>query len=188
MHNLIEIPQKKQLNIVVPASILSHTELTLNQKLILGLNYTYSLKLGYNNKTHKEVGELLSLHPNIVGYCRRRSVKEGFLIKDKCKYKITDKHCDFKPFDNRNIILPQKIYNHPSLTTGAKLLWGEYNSISKGHKEYFAKREYSAKRLDVSEESITNWTILLNENKLLLQYFHKYGYCKNQRVVITTIL
>ncbi|GAB5565173.1 MAG: hypothetical protein Wins2KO_22360 [Winogradskyella sp.] len=184
MHNLIEIPQKKQLNIVVPATILSHTELTLNQKLILGLDYTYGLKLGYNNKTHKEVGELLSLHPNIVGYCRRQLVQDGFLVKDKGKYMITDEHFEFKTFDNRNIILPKKIYNNPSLTTGAKLLWGEYNSISQGKREYFAKREYSARRLNVSEESITNWTKILQSNKLLIKYYHKYSYGKTQKIII----
>lgn len=185
MHNLIEIPQKKQLNIVVPTTILSNTELTLNQKLILGLNYTYSLKLGYNNKTHKDVGKLLGLHPNIVGYCRRQLVKAGFLEKDNIRYKITDKHLQFRPSDGRNILLPYIIYNHESLTTGAKLLWGEYNSISKGKREYFASREYTAKRLGCSVESISNWTKLLFDKNFLFDYFHKKGYCKSQKVVLT---
>ncbi len=184
MHNILQFSQEKQLNIIIPPTILSHNELSFNQKLILGLDYTLSLKLGFNSMTNKQVGELLCLHPNIVGYCRRHLVKNEFLRKDSRRYTITKKHIQFKVDDKRDVVLLCQIYNR-GMTTGAKLLWGEYNSISKGHKEYFAKRLYTAKRLNASEESITNWTKMLFDNKLLQEYYHKMGYCKSQKIIIT---
>lgn len=175
----------KQLSIRIPATILSHTQLSFNQKLILGLDYTYSLKTGYTFKKSKEIGELLNLHPNIISYCRKQLLNKGFIRIEDRKYVITDLHTEFEVDDKREIMLPFQVYSNPDIITGAKLLWGEYNSISKGHKEYFAKRLYTAKRLNASEESITNWTKLLSESNLLLKYAHKIAYCKNQKVVIT---
>ncbi|WP_303316985.1 hypothetical protein Q4Q34_03225 [Flavivirga abyssicola] len=178
----------KQLSIRIPATILSHTQLSFNQKLILGLDYTFSLKMGYTFKKSKEIGELLNLHPNIISYCRKQLLDKGFIKKKDRKYFITNLHTKFKVDDKREIIIPHQVYNNPNIITGAKLLWGEYNSISKGHKEYFAKRVYTAKRLNASEESITNWTKQLFKNGLLDKYTHKIGYCKNQKSVITISL
>lgn len=185
MNNYHYIYNGKQLVIRVPASILSHKQLSFNQKLLLGLDYKFSKKLGYNSKSNIEIGELLNIHPNIVSYSRRQLVKMGFLRKEGRRLYLTEKHQQIKLKEVREIVIPRQVYSHDKLTSGAKLLWGEYNSFSKGHKEYFAKRSYTAKRLNASEESITNWTKQLYENDLLLEYYHKTGYCKSQRVVVT---
>ena len=132
------------------------------------------------------MGKLFHLHPNIISYSRKQLVRNGFLTKEGKKYSITEKHVQIEFNDDRSIIIPHQVYNHKKLTTGAKLLWGEYNSMSKGYEKYFAKRLYTAKRLNASEESITNWTKQLFVNNFLIEYSHKKGYCKSQKVVITT--
>ena len=85
------------------------------------------------------------------------------------------------------IIFNGEIYNHKDLSTGAKLLWGEYNSLSKGRREYFAKRSYTSKRLYSSVESITNWTKELEGCQLLKEYRHRRGYCSSQKVIILNL-
>lgn len=178
--------KERQLNIIIPATILSHTDLSFNQKLILGLDYSFKLKKGFNIMSNKDVGQLLNLHSNIISYCRRQLVNKGFLNKEGKKYTLTDKHKKIQVDDIRSILLPYQVYNHDNIITGAKLLWGEYNSISKGENEYFAKRAYTAKRLNASEEIITSWTKRLFENNLLFAYYHKTGYCISQKVVVTS--
>ncbi|WP_407556500.1 hypothetical protein [Winogradskyella sp. 4-2091] len=185
MYNNLYFERNKQLVLKIPATILSNNELSFNEKLILGLDYTYQSKKGYTKLTNSKTGQLFNLHPNIISYCRKNLVKKGYLLKDKTKYTLTDKHKEHKPKDKREIFLPFEIYNHKELNTGAKLLWGEYNSISKGRREYFAKRSFTSKRLNASEESITNWTKQLKEHQLLKKYQHRTGYCKSQKVIIT---
>ena len=178
--------QKKQLILKIPASILSNKQLSFNQKLILGLDYTFQKKKGYNGLTNKQISQLLNIHSNIISYCRIKLIKERFLIISKLGTEITDKHSDcFEEKDQREVYIPFEIYNHSKLNAGAKLLWGEYNSISKGYKEYFAKRNYTANRLNSSEESITNWTKELEKYQLFKKYELRKGYCKSQKVIIT---
>lgn len=174
----------RQLIIRTPATILSHTELSFNQKLLLGLDYTLSKKLGYNKMTNKKVGEMLNLHPNIVCYCRRHLVKTGFLEKRGREHYLTKKHEELEVDDRREVILPHQVYKS-KIPTGAKLLWGEYNSISKGKREYFASREYTAKRLNCSVESVSSWTNNLSKGKFLK--FYNLCRTKNniQKIVIT---
>jgi hypothetical protein len=185
MYNNLHSNGNKQLIVKIPATILSNKQLSLNEKLILGLHYTFDFKLGKTLLTNKQVGELFQLHPNIVSYCHKNLLKNGFIKKVKSTYTVTHKHLQTKVEDKREVYLPFEIYNHPKLKTGAKLLWGEYNSISKGSREYFAKRSYTSQRLNASEESITNWTKQLMEHHLLNSYTHKRGYGKSQKVVIT---
>jgi hypothetical protein len=144
--------------IKIPAKILSNSELSLNDKLILGLDYAFSLKNGNNTLNHKQVSERLNLHSNIVGESRKNMILMGYLSKVKQTYFLTSKFEEFSTIidDERTIYIPFEIYSHPKLRTGEKLLWGEYNSFSKGENFYFASREYTAKRLNVSKESITN--------------------------------
>jgi Mn-dependent DtxR family transcriptional regulator len=172
--------------IKIPFKILSSSELSLNDKLILGLDYTFSSKNGSNTMNNKQVSELFHLHTNIVGDCRKRLVAQGYLSKDKQIYFLTSKFEDFLPQleDERTIYIPSLIYRHPKLRTGEKLLWGEYNSMSEGVKAYFASREYTAKRLDVSKESITNWTNSL-EQKKLITILYNIGYCTHLRLITT---
>jgi len=85
----------------------------------------------------------------------------------------------------RNIKLPIDVYSHKELKTGEKLLWGEYNSISKGEKEYFARREYTANRMNASVESISKWAKSLYEKGLFKKYEIVTGYYTHQRRIIT---
>lgn len=172
--------------ITIPATILSHNQLSFNQKLMLGLDYSFSQKLGYNSLSNKELSIWLNLHVNIISYCRRHLVKMNFLRKEGRKYYLTQKHEEFQIEDKRDIIIPSQVYMM-SLTAGAKLLWGEYNSISRGKREYFASREFTAKRLNCSVESVTNWTTLLFDQGLISNYKLEKGYCKSQKSVITTV-
>lgn len=185
MYNNLNSKEKKQLLLKIPATILSNKELSFNEKMILGLDYTYQSKKGYTKLANSVIGQKLSLHKNIVSYSRRSLLNKGFLSKDSLKYTLAEKHKKLEVNDKREIYLPFEIYNHQKLSTGAKLLWGEYNSISKGKREYFAKRSYTSERLNASEESITNWTKQLEEHQLLKKYEHRKGYCKSQRVIIT---
>ncbi|BEV05936.1 hypothetical protein [Chryseobacterium gambrini] len=186
----------KKLIIEIPFEILSNQELSLNEKLMLGLDFSLKKKLGFNQMTNKKIGEILSLHPNIVGYCRKNLLEKQYLLKKGRQYFLTDHYKSIQELeinnaerlenkDRRNIKLPIEIYSHKELKTGVKLLWGEYNSISKSIIEYFAKREYTAKRLNVSVESISNWTKALYEKGLLEEYRVKSGYCTRQKIIIT---
>lgn len=187
---------KRPLAIEIPFEILSNKELSLNEKLILGLDFSLEKKLGFNTMSNLEIGKLLNLHPNIVGNCRRNLIIKQYLMKEGRKYFLTDHYKtangsemnnveNHENKDKRNIKLPFEIYTNNRLKTGEKLLWGEYNSISKGEIVYFAKREYTAKRLNVSIESISNWTKSLFEKELLREYHLVTGYCTHQRKIIT---
>lgn len=185
----------RKLIIEIPFEILMNSELSLNEKLLLGLDFSLTKKLGFNQITNKGVGELFNLHPNIVGDCRKSLLEKGYLVKEGRKYFLTDHYKtvhkseesleNTKNKDQRNIKLPIEIYSNKELKTGEKLLWGEYNSISKGEKEYFAKREHTANRLSVSVESISNWTKSLNEKGLFKKYQIVTGYHTHQRKIIT---
>jgi len=184
-----------KLTIEVPFEILSNSELSLNEKLLLGLDFSLKKKLGFNQITNKNVAELFNIHPNIVGNCRKNLIKKGYLTKEGRKYFLTDhykaaekleeSHKNTKNIDQRNIKIPFEVYSNETLNKGEKLLWGEYNSISKGEKEYFAKRECTANRLSVSIESISKWTKSLNEKGLFKKYEIVSGYYTHQRRIIT---
>lgn len=190
----------KRLNISVPPKILTNRELSDNEKLILSLDYTFYLKNGYTIYTNVEIGELLSLHQNIIGLCRKSLIEKGYLVKDekdKRKHRLTDKleSVEFLIIEEKEeeenkiyntvCILPYEIYSDSKLKTGAKLLWGEYNTLSKTKDGYFKKRETTAKIMNVSVGSITNWTKQLFECDFLKLYAVNYGYYKNQKVVRT---
>jgi len=186
----------KKLSIDIPFEILSNKELSLNEKLVLGLDFSLKNKRGFNQLTNKKIGELLNLHPNIVGDCRKNLLEKQYLIKEKRKYFLTDCYKAIQESvindkdkigekDRRNIKLPVEIYNNQELKTGEKLLWGEYNSISKGIIEYFARREYTANRIGVSVESISKWTKSLYEKNMLVEYKVISGYCTHRKIVIT---
>lgn len=184
----------KKLNIKVPPAILTNRELSITEKLILALDYSFSLKNGFNILTHIDVAELLQLHKNTVQKSRKRLIENGYLVKDtedKRKFILTDKLKDVEiPLvngkkDNRTIIIPFDIYNHPDLQEGSKLLWGEYSSMSKTEKGHFQKRETTAKRLNVSTDSVTNWTKELDKYGFLDEYTIKSGYHTKQKIVRT---
>ncbi|WBV59891.1 hypothetical protein PFY12_12660 [Chryseobacterium camelliae] len=193
--NLLMEGVSNKLTIEIPFEILSNSELSLNEKLLLGLDFSLKNKLGFNQITNKDVGEFFNLHPNITGDCRKKLIEKGYLTKEGRKYFLTEYYKtveeseeiqgNTKRKDRRNIKIPFEVYSNKALKTGEKLLWGEYNSISKGEKEYFAKREYTAYRLNVSVESVSNWTTSLNEKGLFKKYEIVSGYYTHQRKIIT---
>lgn len=188
--DFVEKVKLEKIIIRIPPKILSNIELSFNEKLILSLDYTYSTKKGYNMKTNVAVGLMFNLHPNIVGNCRKQLLEKGYIAKDdkeKRKYVLTDKIKNVETLleDKRVVSLPYKIYSHLHIPTGAKLLWGEYNSMRKGKKHYFATRDYTSKRLNASKESITIWTKLLDQNNLLEIYAINSGYYTKEKVVKT---
>ncbi|NMH23955.1 hypothetical protein [Flavobacterium solisilvae] len=187
----------KRLNIKVYPKILTNRELSDNEKLILSLDYTFDLKKGYTIYTSVDIGKLLSLHPNIVRLCRKSLIKKGYLVNDldnKQIHRLTDKlkSIEYLIIDDEEnkkyiteCVLPFEIYNHSELTTGAKLLWGEYNTLSKLPDGYVKKRETTAKIMNVSVGSISNWTKQLLKQQFLSEYEIKSEYRKKQKVVRT---
>jgi len=187
-------PKEFKINLEIPFDILSDKELSLNEKLLLGLDYSLKKKLGFNQITNLEIGNLLNVHPNIIGSCRKKLVQKEYVIKKGRRYILQERNNSEKTSDNssqlelkdkRNIRIPFEIYHHPELKTGEKLLWGEYNSISKGEKYYYAKREYTANRLGVSVESVSNWTTSLHKKGCFSKYEIISGYYTHQRKIIT---
>lgn len=185
--DLFEVSGKKPMVVEIPFYILSNISLSLNEKLIYGLDYSFAKKLGFNIMSSKDISQLLNIHQNIVGKCRKNLIELGFLRKDGRKYFLEDKSIgsENKDTDRRNIVLPIEVYSTKILKTGEKLLWGEYNSISKGTRYYFAKREYTANRLGISVESVSKWSKSLYTNGFLDEYELKSGYCTHQRKIIT---
>lgn len=184
MHNYHPSKKDKQLSLLIPGKLLA-SGLTINQKYILGLNFSLKEKFGYNSYSHKEVGKMVNLHPNIVGSARKALVEQRLLLKNGRKYTLTHKALEFSEDDKGQVVLPFDLYSLSNVNTGAKLLWGVYNFISRGFRDYFALRETTAARINVSVGSITNWTKELDQKRLLKMYEHRNGYCTSQTVVVT---
>ena len=183
------IPHKegeKQLTLRIPVEILAETELSLKEKYLLGIDFNLIEKEGYNCYTNKAIGQMLQLHPNLVSQSRKSLLKKGFLCKDGRKYYLSDLAENYLNQNDMMAYIYPWVYQNKKLCTGAKLLYGEYNSISRSQKNYFAKREYTAKKLNVSVESVTNWTKQLQKEGCLESYFHRRGYCSNQKVIRTS--
>jgi len=175
----------KEVTIKLHKSIIENKELNSGEKLILSLDYSLSTKLGYNAYTNKDMAELFAMNVNTVGKYRNSLFEKGFVRKEQNGYYITDKYKQTKAKDRRDPKLPPDVYRK-KINTGAKLLWGEYNSLSnKGKKESFAKRGYLANRLNCSEDSITNWFNELVKNDLLSDYRLIGGKGSRQRRVKT---
>ncbi|HET8885609.1 MAG TPA: hypothetical protein VFM70_04560 [Salinimicrobium sp.] len=176
---------RRQLNLHIPAGILSHKGLSLNEKYVLGLDYALSSKLGSNKYLNKQISQMLQLHVNIISYTRKSLVQKGFLEKNGRHYRLSEKAQKIRVENYKYVLLPYQVYHHNKLCTGAKLLWGVYNSISKGYNEYFAKRTTTASNLGVSVESVSKWTAQLHSSGFLNEYRHNTGYSTNQTIVVT---
>ncbi|MEO2063258.1 MAG: hypothetical protein ABGW97_09770 [Christiangramia sp.] len=175
----------RQLSLVYPAEILRQVELTPNDKLVLGFDFAFYNKRGYNSYTNIEIGERLNLHVNSVSNSRKALIRNQFLQKSGRKYYLTEKSIELFKRSDQIILLPKNVYQHGQLKSGEKLLWGIYNSISRGYKEYFAKRETTSTMLGVSKETVTAYTKKLSQSGLLKKYTHDYGYCSTQTKIVT---
>ena len=118
-----QIHDGKQLTLKIHPKILS-SNLSFNEKLILGLHYTFSKKKGYNILSINRMGLMFDLHRNVVSYCRKRLIHDGYIKKEGRKYILTDLYKQIQVKDLREILIPHQIYSDKHLTAGAKLLWG----------------------------------------------------------------
>ncbi|TXK78910.1 hypothetical protein [Mesonia sp. K4-1] len=177
---------KKQLTLRIPVEILAEAELSLNEKYLLGIDFNLLEKEGYNCYTNKAIGQTLQLHPNLVSKARKQLVNKGFLHREGRKYYLSDLAQNYLDQNDMMAYIYPWVYQNEQLSTGAKLLYGEYNSISRSQRNYFASRQYSADKLNVSVESITNWTKQLYQEGCLDCYYHNRGYYRNQKVVRTS--
>ena len=172
-------------NIKIPKGIISNKDLTDLEKLLLSIDYTLREgKEGYNSYFNTDIAKMLNVHHPQISTARKNLLKSGFYKKEGRKYTLT-KHLDsFVGKDDRDLLLVPEVYQM-KLDAGAKLLWAEYNSLSKTKGGYFAKREYTAEKLGCSKTSISNWTKKLREKELLELYEIKSGYGSKRRIVRT---
>jgi Mn-dependent DtxR family transcriptional regulator len=175
--------KKREINITVPPEIYTNKELSISEKLLLALDYSYNSKKGYTQLSNKWVGKLLNLHQNTISKNRKSLIEKGYLEKDPTDNRkyilISEKLKTVKlplikgKTDKRKLILPFEIYNHPNLTEGAKLFWGDVNSFSENKDGYFQQRITAKLRFNVSKDTITNWTKELR-GASLVEYQIKY--------------
>jgi DNA-binding Lrp family transcriptional regulator len=172
--------EKREISIIVPPEIYTNIELSISEKLLLALDYSYNNKKGYTKLSNKWIGKLLNQHQNTVGKNRKLLIEKGYLEKDttdKRKYTLLTEKLNTVELplikgktDRRKLILPFEIYNHPILTDGAKLFWGDVNSFSENENGYYQQRKTAKIRFNVSEDSISNWTKELRTNGLIKEY------------------
>lgn len=175
--------KKREINIIVPPEIYTNKELSTSEKLLLALDYSYNSKKGYTQLSNKWVGKLLNLHQNTISKNRKSLIEKGYLKKDSTDNRkyilIAEKLKTVKlplikgKIDKRKLILPFEIYNHPNLTEGAKLFWGDVNSFSENKDGYYQQRMTAKLRFNVSKDTITNWTKELR-GASLIEYQIKY--------------
>lgn len=184
--------ETQNLIIRIPTSILEldvkeeGEEIGFLDKLILSVGYTYQKKLGYNSLSNKDLSIMLGVDETSLGKHRKRLVELGYEVKEGKEYILTDKIDTYFNPSQREILLPHAVYSIKKLDAGAKLLWAEYNSLSKmDQKECRAKRETLANRLKCSVDSISNWFKKLEKHDLFLHTELRYGANSKQRVVKT---
>lgn len=180
-----EITEKgKRFNVMIPSEILELT-ITANEKIVLGFIYSLN-KIGEITKmSNKRIAKYLCLSENTISTTLKSLQELTFIEKQSKGYVLSE---EVKQAVNssgeRSILLPFEVF-HSKLPSGAKLLWGEYNSLSKGEKAYFGSRKYISKRLRISESSISNYTTLLYDNQFLIKNELFSGYKFKKRSVIT---
>ncbi len=175
----------RQLTLVIPSKLLTEQSLSNNDKLVLGVDLALKDKLGYNSYKNDYLSKLFSLHVNSISKSRRALVQQEFLKKTGREYQLTEKSVKLLECSNQSVHLPYDVYNLKIIKSGEKLLWGLYNSVSRGFKDYFAKRETTARQLAISVETVTKYTKSLNHAGLLKLYKHNFGYCSSQTVIVT---
>jgi hypothetical protein len=173
--------KKTALIIKAPSALLQDSVLSDNEKLVMALCWTLHFKQGYNAYPIKKMSRMLSMHVNSVSIAIKNLLEGDYIEKDNMKsaYVISEPIIP-QYTKSRYVVIPQQVYGI-KMTSGAKLLWGEYNSM----KIYYAKREYTAKMLSCTKNSVTNWTRLLDENGLLKNYGVRSGDHTKQKVVQT---
>ena len=156
-----EITQRgKHFHILIPSEILE-LKISNNEKIVLGFIYSLNKIGGITTMSNKRIAEYLCLTENTISTTLKKLQELTYVEKESKGYVLSEEvQQSLNSSGERSISLPFEIF-HSKLPGGAKLLWGEYNSLSKGEKVYHASREYIRKRLQISESSISNYTTLL---------------------------
>jgi DNA-binding CsgD family transcriptional regulator len=169
-------------NILISSEILK-LKITTNEKIVLG--FICSLKNTITTMSNKRIAEYLCLSENTMSTTLKSLQQLTFIEKHLNGYIVSEEvKQSIHNSIERSILLPFEIF-HSELPSGAKLLWGEFNSISKGEKVYFASRKFTSERLRISESSISNYTTLLYDNQFLIKKEIFSGYKFKTRGVVT---
>ncbi len=174
----------KRFNILIPSEILE-LNITTNEKIVLGFICSLDNKAGITTMSNKRIAKYLCLSENTIS-TTLKSLQELTFIEKQSKGYVLSEEVQKASFSSgeRSILLPFEIF-HSKLPSGAKLLWGEYNSFSKGEKVCTAGRKYISERLKISESSISNYTTLLYDNQFLVKNEIFSGYKFKKRGVVT---
>ena len=184
MHKHHVIHNDRQINLSIPGEILSRQDLTLNQKLLLGLDFALHKKLGFNSYSNRKVEEMLKTNSTYISLCRHQLVEKGLLKKVGRRYYLTDKALDVQKSSAFHYTVLRDLLNQ-DIGVGAKLLWSVYNQLSQGFRNYYKKRKTTAAVLGISIEAVSKWNRELNDAGLFAQYRHNSGYCTKQTVIVT---
>lgn len=175
----------KYFNIHISSEILK-LKITNNEKIVLGFICSLNNIGNITSMSNKRIAEYLCLSENTVSTTLKSLQQHTFIEKKLKGYVLSEEaQQSIDSSKERLIVLPFEIF-HSQLPSGAKLLWGEYNSFSKGENVYFASRKFVSERLRISESSISNYTTLLYDNNFLIKNELFSGYKFKKRSVITT--
>ena len=184
--NWEETEKGKNYNLLIPSEIL-RMKLLFNEKIVLGLIYTSVKKNGQLKMNNKRISKYLCLNENTVSTTLKNLVEQKLIDKIDKGYILNEKLVQQIDLNKgRTILLPFEVFNS-KLNAGAKILWGEYNSLSKGKREYYASRQYTSERLNMGESSISSWTTLLYDNDFIVKNELYSGYMYKKKKVVTKI-
>lgn len=174
----------KHFNILIPSDVLE-LKITTNEKIVLGFIYSLNNIGQITTMSNKRIAEYLCLSENTISTTLKSLQQLTFIEKLSKGYVLSEEvQQSVNSSKERSILLPFEVF-HSKLPSGAKLLWGEYNSLSKGERAYFGSRKYISGRLRISESSISNYTTLLYDNQFLIKNELFSGYKFKKRSVVT---
>ena len=174
----------RHFNILISSEILK-LNITTNEKIVLGFICSLNNIGKITTMSNKRIAEYLCLSENTISTTLKSLQQLTFIEKQLKGYVLSEEaQQSIVSSVERSILLPFEIF-HSQLPSGAKLLWGEYNSLSKGEKVYYASRKFISERLRISESSISNYTTLLYDNQFLIKNELFSGYKFKKRSVVT---
>lgn len=174
----------KNFSIKIPFEILE-LNINTNEKIVLALIYSLNNIGGITTMSNKRIAKYLCLSENTISTTLKSLRELTFIEKLPKGYVLSEEVLlSVNSMKERAILLPFEVF-HSKLPSGAKLLWGEYNSLSMGVKAYYGSRKMITERLRISESSISNYTTLLYDNQFLVKNELFSGYKFKKRAVIT---
>ena len=174
----------KNFNIKIPFEILE-LNITTNEKIVLGFIYSLNNIGGITTMSNKRIAKYLCLSENTISTTLKSLRELTFIEKLHNGYVLSEEvQQSVNSLKKRAILLVYEVF-HSDLPSGAKLLWGEYNSISMGVKVCQTSRKEITKRLRISGSSISTYTTLLYDNQFLVKYELFSDYKFRKRGVVT---